>query len=130
MSDTLTEMATYYRSLNDSDIVRLTQAQEAFDKELKILLQETIHSIMLLLLREPELTLDEIIGQMLLNRGYGGAVSNRSEASKKLKEQQAIQQMVYVAINAMTYIKDVEMKKGRKYTLTSLGHEKAKGVTA
>ncbi len=65
MSDTLTEMGKYYKSLSNNEICRLAQAQEAFNKELNVLLQETIHAILHLLI-ENELTLDEIVGQMLI----------------------------------------------------------------
>lgn len=128
MSDTLAEMDKYYKSLSSNELLRLAQAKEAFNKEQVILLQETIHAILYLLLENNELTLDGIVGQILIDRGYGQEVVDRDAASRRLKEQQAIQQLVFVAINAMSYIKDIEQKKGRKYALTALGEEKAKSV--
>lgn len=124
MSDVQKEMQQYYDSLTLNDQLRLAFAEEAFHKETKVLLKQTVYAILLLLLKEGELSRQEIVGQLIIDRGYTGA-SDRVMVADQHEAQVQLEQCIFVAMNTMLLVGDLENKVRSKYLLTELGKTKA-----
>ena len=69
----------------------------------------------------------EIVGQLIIDRGYTGA-SDRVMVADQHEAQVQLEQCIFVAMNTMLLVGDLENKVRSKYLLTESGKTKASKI--